>query len=195
MRVINKFFVISNFLGGNMHRLLRLSFLMVLLGIIAFSEASAQLKPQVFISGRVAPDDVRVLVKDSAYVVDKEYVIGGTLLIEPGTEIYFYPQGSLIDSVGGRIIADGFAQAEYVANPTVPAAMNPYSSSEEVIYPDYPQGKNNPFDYQDYADLNYFVYNTAYSMNDNSNGRTIELLTERDITVNSAKYHHIFHNG
>ena len=193
LKVINKFFVISNFLGGNMHRLLRLSLLMILLCIVSVTEGYAQLKSQVFVSGRLAPGDVRVFVKDSVYIIDKEYVIGGTLLIEPGTEIYFYTDGVLIDSVGGRIIADGFARAEYHANPIIPAADNSYSSNDELMYPDFPLGKNNPFDYEGYSDLNYFLYNTSYLINDNTKDRTIKLLTKRDATVNKAKYHHIFH--
>ncbi len=176
-----------------MHRLLRLSLLMILLCIISFTEGYAQIKSQVYVSGRLAPGDVRVFLKDSVYIIDKEYVIGGTLLIEPGTEVYFYTDGVIIDSVGGRIIADGFARAEYHANPTIPAADNPYSSSDELLYPDFPLSKNNPFDYEDYADLDYFLYNTSYLINDNTKDRTIKLLTEREATVNKAKYHHIFH--
>jgi len=57
-RVINRFLVINNFFGGNMHRLLRLSFLLVLFGLLAFNVASAEEKPTVFVSGRVAPDNV-----------------------------------------------------------------------------------------------------------------------------------------
>jgi len=196
-KIINKFFVISNFLGGNMHRLLRLSFLFVLLGVLAFTEAGAIIN-KVFVSGRVAPDDVRVFVKDSVYVIERDYVIGGTLIIEPGTTILFEQNGRLIDSVGGRIIADGYAKAEYEKNPLIPAAWNPFSFFDEKLYPDYPgdpmyNPKNNPFDYEDYADLDYFLYNTSYLINDNTYERVIKNKTVRDATVNSAKYHHIFH--
>ena len=154
LKVNNRFFVLSNnFLGGNMHRLLRLSFLMVLFGLLTFLEVYSQTDRQVTVSGRVAPGDVRVFVKDSIYNINRDYVIGGTLLIEPGTTINFYPNGRLIDSVGGRIIADGFARAQYTANPRIPAGDNPFSTIDEVLYPDYPLGKNNPFDYTDYSDL------------------------------------------
>ncbi|MFC2131144.1 YCF48-related protein [Bacteroidota bacterium] len=176
-----------------MHRLLRLSFLLVLFGLLAFNVASAEDKPTVFVSGRVAPDNVRVFVKDSVYIVSRDYIIGGTLIIEPGTTVLFYANSRMIDSVGGRIIADGYAGAGYIANPVIPEANNTESTSDEVLYPDYPFGKNNPFDFQDYADLNYFLYNTAYLINDNMNERVIDMTTPRDATVNSAKYHHIFH--
>ncbi len=175
-----------------MKRLLRLSILMVLFGILAFSESYVVAKPQVYVSGRVAPEQVRVFVKDSVYIVDRDFVIGGTLIIEPGTEIQFYPMGRMIDSVGGRIIADGLAKATYEPNPMVAAADNPYSSQDEMLYPDYPEGKNNPFDYEDYADLDYFLYNLAYDEDAPSVGRTIELETDRDLTVHPSKYHHIF---
>ena len=85
-----------------MQRLFRLSLFTVLLGILILAEGIAQ-KPQVFVSGRIAPGDVRVFQKDSVYIVDRDYVIGGTLIIEPGTDIKFYPNGRIIDSVGGRI--------------------------------------------------------------------------------------------
>jgi hypothetical protein len=186
-KVINRFFVISNFLGGNMHRLLRLSFLMVLFGLLAFSKAAAEL-PSQEISGRVAPGDVRVLVKDTVYSVNGDYIIGGTLLIEPGTTIKFNTEGRIVDSVGGRIIADGFARAEYVSNPIVPAGIpNAGWTTSDPLYPDYPLGKNNRYDFEDYADLNYFLYNAAYLISDNSNQRVINLQTERDMTINKAK--------
>ncbi|MFH1051316.1 MAG: YCF48-related protein [bacterium] len=176
-----------------MHRLLRLSFLMVLFCILAFSQVFAQEKPSVKVSGRVAPDDVRVFVKDSVYIVNRDYVIGGTLLIEPGTTVLFYANGRLIDSVGGRIIADGFAKATYVPNPIVPAGVpNAGWTTADPLYPDYPLGKNNRYDYEDYADVNYFLYNTAYLVGDNTRQRVINVQTVRDLTVNSAKYHLIF---
>jgi len=100
--------------GGIMKRLFRLSILMVLLGILSVGTTLAQ---QVYVSGRVAPGDVRIFVKDSVYIIDRDYIIGGTLIIEPGTTVYFYPQGRIIDSTGGRIIADGYAKATYTQNP------------------------------------------------------------------------------
>jgi photosystem II stability/assembly factor-like uncharacterized protein len=169
---------------------------MVLFGILAFSQGYAE-KPRVYVSGRVAPTDVRVFVKDSVYIINRDYVIGGTLLIEPGTTVKFYANGRLIDSVGGRIIADGLAKATYVPNPIVPAGVpatgpgTPWTTSDP-LYPDYPFGKNNRWNYQDYADLNYFLYNTAYLVGDNTRERVINVETKRDTTVNTAKYHLIF---
>jgi hypothetical protein len=102
-----------------MQRLLRLSLFLVLLGIITFNTYA---QPQVYVSGRVAPGDIRVFFKDTVYIINRDFVIGGTLIIEPGTTVRFYPNGRLIDSVGGRIIADGFASATYTANP---GGLNP----------------------------------------------------------------------
>jgi len=151
--------------GGVMKRLFRFSILLLILGVLTAAESYAQ--PQAFVSGRVSPGDVRVFVKDSAYVIDRDYVIGGTLIIEPGTTVYFYPNGRIIDSTGGRIIADGFASANYTANP---GGLNP-------IAPGSPYNDG-------YADPGYFLYR--------SGGSTISVGTSRDITVNPSKYNYIF---
>ncbi|MCX6153818.1 MAG: YCF48-related protein [Candidatus Kapabacteria bacterium] len=119
-----------------MQRLFRLSLMAVLLAIVAGSAAFAAL-PNVSLSGRVAPNEVRVLLKDSTYTVNKEFVIGGTLIIEPGTTVYFSPNSKIIDSVGGRIIADGNAAMTY-----------------SRTSPDNVAGA--PFDAR-YADLRYFL--------------------------------------
>ncbi|MEI6088953.1 MAG: YCF48-related protein [bacterium] len=119
-----------------MQRLIRLTLLMVLAGIICSGNLLAQ-KPQAYVSGRIAPDKVRVFLKDSTYIIDRDLVVGGTLIIEPGSEILFYPNGRLIDSTGGRIIADGLARATYN-----PGSLNPLSPND---------------DYYGYADPNYFL--------------------------------------
>lgn len=150
-----------------MQRLLRLSLFLVLIGIIAVSNTYAQ--PQAYVSGRVAPGDVRVFVKDTVYIINRDYVIGGTLIIEPGTTVKFYPNGRLIDSVGGRIIADGYANASYNPNPSgLDPSATPYS----------PQ---NPFGWDGYSDLNYFVYTGVVNVG-----------TVRDLTVSPAKYYYMF---
>ncbi len=147
-----------------MKRLFRLSILMVLLGVLSFGTMLAQ--TQVFVSGRVAPGDVRIFVKDSVYIIDRDYVIGGTLIVEPGTTVYFYPNGRIIDSTGGRIIADGYASATYTANP---GGLNP-------IAPGSP--------YDGYSDPGYFLYNGST--------KTIGVTTSRDLTVNPSKYNYMF---
>lgn len=124
-----------------MQRLFRLSLLTAMLCLLTFSKA---LSDQVFVSGRIAPGDVRVFVKDSTYIINKDYVVGGTLIIEPGTRVYFHPNGRLIDSTGGRIIADGLASASHnvgVINPTLGST-----------YPDQ------------YADLDYFLNSSVISV-------------------------------
>lgn len=119
-----------------MQRLFRLSLMAVMLAIVVVSAALAQ-KPTVQLSGRIAPSDIRILLKDSVYNIDNELVVGGTLIIEPGTTINFFDNGKLIDSVGGRIIADGWAAASYSG-----------------VSPDNVSGA--PFDAR-YADLRYFL--------------------------------------
>ncbi len=150
-----------------MSRLFRLSFLVVLLSIIAVTAGYAQ--PQVYVSGRVAPGDVRIFVKDSTYIIDRNYVIGGTLLIEPGTTVYFYPNGRIIDSVGGRILADGFANANYAANP---GGLDPIG---------IPGSPSNPNSYSGYGDLRYFL-----------NAGVVNSTTAKEVSVNAAKYNTIF---
>lgn len=121
-----------------MQRLFRLSLSAAMLCLLAFTTMLAQ--PQVFISGRVAPGQVRMFTKDSTYVIDKDYVVAGTLIIEPGTTVYFYPNGRLVDSTGGRIIADGMASADYSAQ-----SANSYTNQ--------------------YADLGYFLNPSVISIN------------------------------
>jgi len=151
--------------GGVMKRLFRFSILLLMLGVLTVTESYSQ--PQAFVSGRLATGDVRIFVKDSAYVIDRDYVIGGTLIIEPGTTVYFYPNGRIIDSTGGRIIADGYASAIYTQNP---GGLNPIAPGSP-----YNQG---------YADPGYFLYTGS--------GGTISVGTSRDITVNASKYNYIF---
>lgn len=146
-----------------MQRLFRMSLLVVLLGILAISEGFAQ-KPQVYVSGRVAPGEVRVFLKDSTYIIHRDYMIGGTLIIEPGTKVLFHPNGRLIDSTGGRIIADGSAAASYRAD--AGTGLNPLATSNS---------------YYGYADPAYFLANGVVSPT-----------TTRDRTVHADKSHYVF---
>jgi predicted outer membrane repeat protein len=149
-----------------MQRLLRLSLFLVLLGIITFNTYA---QPQVYVSGRVAPGDIRVFFKDTVYIINRDFVIGGTLIIEPGTTVRFYPNGRLIDSVGGRIIADGFASATYTANP---GGLNPTA---------IPGSQNNPNGWDGYSDVNYFLFNGVVNVG-----------TTRDQTIHPNKYDYMF---
>ena len=163
-----------------MRRLFRLSLFVALLGALTLSVSNA--KPEAKVSGRVGQDEVRVFVKDSVYIIDRQYTIAGTLIIEPGTEVKFYPNGRLIDSVGGRIIADGFAHARYNAHP--------YRANGTQINPIAPNSG-----YTGYADLDYFTYEGYYD--EDGDGvddlqRTIYVDTERDLTVHEDKYNYVF---
>ena len=157
-----------------MHRLLRLSFLAVLLGIFIINEGNAQL-PQIYVSGKIQPNEVRVFLKDTVYVIDQSLVVGGTLIIEPGTTILFNPNGRLIDSVGGRIIADGFASSFYKPSP-----------NNLVPLPGHP---NNFLNCTGYSDLTYFLYKSTVPGAADS---TIKPSTKREKSVNSDKWNYIF---
>ncbi|MBX3043493.1 MAG: T9SS type A sorting domain-containing protein [Candidatus Kapabacteria bacterium] len=156
-----------------MQRLIRLSILVVLFGMFTMAEGFAQ--PAVYVSGSIAPGKVRIFAKDSLYIVNKDYVVGGTLIIEPGTTVHFHPQGRIIDSTGGRIIADGFAKATYVQNPS---GINPVTAYEPLGY----------------ASFDYFFLGAVNQYNDNSAAaRTIRVETPKDPTVHPDKFNHIFH--
>jgi len=157
-----------------MQRLIRLSLFSILLGILSVGVGFAQ-KPTVFVSGSIKPSDVRIFQKDTIYIIDRDYVVGGTLLIEPGTTIHFNPNGRLIDSTGGRIIADGFAKATYNQSPD---GINPVVNYEPLGY----------------ASFDYFFYGAVDQYNDNATtARTVSIETKKDPTVNTDKYNYIFH--
>lgn len=165
------------FIGGIMQRLIRLCVLMAFAFILSSSSGYAQ--KTVKISGRIAPGDVRVFVKDSIYTVEREYVVGGTLIIEPGTTVYFHPNGRLIDSTGGRIIADGFAEATYTSNPHGIDPLGIAGSSQ------------NPHSWTGYADINYFLFDGNNSPSPDVI-RTIDVTTVRDKSVHPNKYNYLF---
>jgi len=157
-----------------MQRLIRLSLFSILLGILSIGVGFAQNKSTAFVSGSIKPSDVRIFQKDTIYIINNDYVVGGTLIIEPGTEIHFQANGRLIDSTGGRIIADGFAKATYISNPGV----NPVLQYEPLGY----------------ASFDYFFYNAVDQYNDNSStSRTVKIETGKEPTVHNDKYNHIFH--
>ncbi len=150
-----------------MLRLFRLSILLAFFGILAAGENIAQ--TPVYMAGRIAPGEVRILVNnpDSLYYINRQVVVAGTMIIEPGTKVYFFPNGRLIDSTGGRIIADGFANAVYNERPD---GINPIQPGSR---------------FYSYADPEYFLYESATA-------RTVDVTTVRDLTVHPEKYNHIF---
>jgi len=95
-----------------MQRLLKALLLSVAFVLVGQS-AMAQTLPIVQVSGRLPQTGLRVFTKDTLYQVSGDYHVSGILLIEPGTTVEFLPNGRLIDSVGGRIIADGDLQATW----------------------------------------------------------------------------------
>lgn len=111
-----------------MQRWFRLSSLLLVL-TAAFSVAQAQVE----VRGSLPPGEVRIFVRDSIYRISGTYTIGGTLVIEPGTRVEFMPNGRLIDSTGGRIIADGRASATYNANAVNPLVA-PYTGYDDPAY-------------------------------------------------------------
>jgi predicted outer membrane repeat protein len=151
-----------------MHRLFRLSILMALFGIMGFTAMNAA--TPVYLSGGVPSGEVKVILNDPSviYYITGSYTVAGTLIIEPGTEIYFLSDSRIVDSCGGRIIADGFAGVIYNANP------------EGVS----PKPDENPYGWQGYGDLAYFL-NEEF-------GKTIDVQTMRDLTVHPDKYNDIF---
>lgn len=113
-----------------MQRWFRLSSLLLAL-TAAFSVVQAQ--DYVEVRGSLPPGQVRVFVRDTVYRISGTYTIGGTLVIEPGTRVEFLPNGRMIDSTGGRILADGRASATYNAN-AVNALQPPYTGYDDPAY-------------------------------------------------------------
>jgi predicted outer membrane repeat protein len=145
-----------------MQRFIRMSLLMVLIGL--FSTGALWAKPQAYVSGTLNSDEVRVFLKDSTYVIDRDYMVSGTLIVEPGTEVLFYPNGRVVVREGGRLIADGDARAEYKEG------VNPLSTSNG---------------YTGYAD-------PAYFLGLESGDDFIDVQTAEEMTVNREKENHIF---
>lgn len=114
--------------------------LLLLVAFILVGQAAvAQLaKPVRIVSGRLPQGTLRVFTKDTLYQISGAYFVSGQLVIEPGTTVEFLPNGRLIDSVGGKIIADGELQAIWNRNQAAVAA-----------YPDR------------YCDVNYIMDHVA----------------------------------
>lgn len=172
-----------------MQRLFRSCIFMVVLTLLSTSVMLAQ--PQkVQVSGKLAPGDVRVFVKDTIYEINRSYVIGGTLIIEPGTLIEFTPNGRLIDSTGGRIIADGFAEAIYTANPllTNGSNLNPIATAGSNANP----GRGPLPPYAGYTDLAYFLHGVPNNISSGTISTVDFSGTTPELTVNASKRNFIF---
>lgn len=162
-----------------MLRFIRVSILLAVLTMVGIGSSMAE---DVYVSGRVAPGDVRVFLKENTYFVQKSYVIGGTLIIEPGTKVVFHPNGRLIDSVGGRIIADGDAEATFNPTPGSPA-VNPTSALASVNRQAGQPAGAQPY-YSGYADLRFFTFSETVG---GVEYNVIDVETERDPTIDPSK--------
>lgn len=160
-------FFIQN--GGFMQRWFRLGAVAALL-FLTTMVGKAQ-PPRIQVSGRVGPNDVMIFQQRNVYQINGTLTIAGTLIIEPGTEIVFLDNGRIIDSVGGRIIADGRMVASY--NNTTPSSIGLLR----------------------YNDMRYFLNGSVVSET-NFNEPTIQGNLSYPSNFNNAggygKYNHIF---
>jgi len=124
----------------------------------------SEAQPLQTLSGTVSAGEVRTLVRDSLYRINGRYTIAGTLIIEPGTTVEFVANGQLIDSVGGRIIADGRTNATY--------------SGTNYAFVSRPGGG---FAY-DYSDPAYFMA-----------GAVVSRSTQIEPTIDASKRDVVFH--
>lgn len=99
-----------------MQRLLKNTILLAAILFTATTLVYSQPLPIATISGRLAQNQIRVLTRDTLYQVAGHYQVAGFLIIEPGTTVEFLPNSRLIDSVGGKIIADGEVEAIWNRN-------------------------------------------------------------------------------
>jgi hypothetical protein len=99
--------------GGNMQRFLVALFLILgALGVVQTSNA----QQIVEISGYLTPGQTRILhsrtpgnaLTDTIYRISGRLSVSGTLRIMEGAEIHFLPDGRIVDSAGGKIVANGF---------------------------------------------------------------------------------------
>ena len=102
-----------------MQRWFRLSTLIIAF-VLSICTVLAQ-KPLVQVTGRIGANEVQIFLQDNVYQINGTYTVAGTLIIEPGTEVVFLDNSRIIDSVGGRIIADSRLTAAY--NGTSPTSI------------------------------------------------------------------------
>ena len=105
-----------------MQRFLK-TLLLLVMSVAIGQSAWAQVKPIRQVAGHLRQTEYRVFTKDTLYQIAGEYRISGLLIIEPGTTVEFLPDGRIIDSVGGKIIADGELDATW---DRITAASNNY---------------------------------------------------------------------
>ncbi len=93
-------------------------FLIALLISLAFVGVAQEAKAQfiVDVSGYLLTGNTRTFYSrtpnntqtDTIYRISGNFSISGKLIIQPGAEVHFLQSGRIVDSVGGKIIANGF---------------------------------------------------------------------------------------
>ena len=100
--------------GGSMYRYLTALFMLVALGLFA---DQVQAQNIVHVSGYLSgtrelhPRVPSNSALDTIYYIEGNYSIGSgaKLLVDEGAELWFQPNSRIIDSAGGKLIANGFA--------------------------------------------------------------------------------------
>jgi hypothetical protein len=100
--------------GGNMQRFLIA--LLLCLGLVSLA-GNAEAQYTKVVSGYLTPGQTNVFYPrvpgntalDTIYIISGSYSVSGTLSIQQGAEIRFLPNSRIVDSAGGKIIANGFA--------------------------------------------------------------------------------------
>src|SRR5581483_11994755 len=90
--------------------------LMLCLGLVALTGKQVQAQALVVKSGYLLPGRTDTLharvpnnaAQDTIYRISGTYSISGTLVIQEGAEVEFLPNSRIIDSSGGKIIANGY---------------------------------------------------------------------------------------
>ena len=86
------------------------------------------------VSGRLPIGALRVFSNDTLYQMSGDYIIssGAALVIAPGTTVQFLPNSRLIDSTGGKIIADGLMNVSW--NGVTPSGSQTWCSILPTAY-------------------------------------------------------------
>ncbi|MEO6939809.1 MAG: FlgD immunoglobulin-like domain containing protein [Candidatus Kapaibacterium sp.] len=90
--------------------------LLLCLGLVSLA-GNAEAQYTKVVSGYLTPGQTNVFYPrvpgntalDTIYIISGSYSVSGTLSIQQGAEIRFLPNSRIVDSAGGKIIANGFA--------------------------------------------------------------------------------------
>ena len=164
-----------------MKRYIRLCLLTVItLGIFTFSSVSSH--AQNVLQGILPADSVRVLLKGSTYTVYLEYLVEGTLIIEPGAEVQFNDNSRIVVAAGGRLIADGFASL----GRKLPRPTGLATNAQVTNY----------WTEHGFADMRCFLFPIAetgtWATSQKTAGLNATEMGRRERTIHPGKYNHIF---